>query len=455
MHKLQSINPATNKVLGEVDITTEAELIKTVQKAHAAKKAWRMLGATQRANLFVPLRALIEKHAQQIASLITQEMGKPISQSHSEVEWALTYLNDFIENGPKYLADEITMQDKESLHRIIHEPLGLIVCITPWNFPFSNFIVNVIPLLIAGNTVVFKHSEECPLVGKMADDLMQQLNLPKGVYAQVYGDGTVGEMLLEQEINGISFTGSSRVGKALSALAGKKQIKALLEMGGSDPAVVFEDALIDELIPVLFSRRFDNCGQICCAVKRLIVHESIYDTVVAKLVDYIGNIQIGDPENPTTQLGPLAAMRQLILLEQQVNQSLEQGAIAACGACRPQDVTGAYYMPTVLTHVNRQMSVWKEELFGPVLPVIAFRTEEEAIELANDTIYGLSAVVFSQEMQRARRVALQIDAGCVDINFASHWLPCNPFGGYKASGMGRIYGKTGFRELCQIKVIAE
>ncbi|MFA6303190.1 MAG: aldehyde dehydrogenase family protein [Legionella sp.] len=455
MHKLQSINPANKSLVGEVEISTLPEVIAKVTKAHSAKKAWRNLGAEQRAKMFLPLQSLIEKRSEEIALLISREMGKPISQAQSEVEWALLYLNDFIVNGPKYLADEITMNNEDGFHRIIYEPLGVFACITPWNFPFSNIIVNVIPLLIAGNTVVFKHSEECPLVGKITEELINELNLPEGVFAEVYGNGTVGQMLVEQEINGISFTGSSTVGKALSALAGKKQIKALLEMGGSDPAVLFEDVNLDAVIPVLFSRRFDNCGQICCAVKRLIVHESIYDALVSKLVTYLSTIKIGNPEDPDTQLGPLAAERQRTLLEDQIKQSLLQGAVAACGGKRPEGLSGAYYLPTILTHINKTMSVWKEELFGPVLPVIAFRTEEEAIELANDTIYGLSAVVFSEDTERARRVATQIDAGCVDVNFASHWQPCNPFGGFKASGMGRIYGKIGFQEVCQVKVIAE
>lgn len=455
MQMLQSINPANNTVVGEVAISSQAEIVDKVQAANAAKKDWKQLGVHERTKRFIPLLALIEQHSQNLALLITHEMGKPITQAQSEIAWALEYLNDFIENGPKYLADEITVQNKEAFHRIVYEPIGVFACITPWNFPFSNFIVNVIPLLIAGNTVIFKHSEECPLVGKMADELMQELDLPEGVYAQVYGDGAVGEMLVAQEINGISFTGSTQVGKALAALAGKKQIKALLEMGGSDPAVLFEDALIDEVIPVLFSRRFENCGQICCAVKRLIVHEPMYERVVAKLVAYLENIQIGDPENPKTQLGPLAAMRQLELLEDQISRSVHQGAVVACGGRRPKGLTGAYYLPTIITDVKRDVSVWKEELFGPVLPVIPFQTENDAIELANDSIYGLTGVVYSQDLQRARRVASQIDVGCMDINFASHWLPCNPFGGYKASGMGRIYGKIGFQDLCQVKVIAE
>lgn len=455
MQKLISTNPANHAIVGEINCSSKTEIIEKVAQANAAKKLWKMLGALKRAQFFVPLQDLIENQAEEIAQLVTQEMGKPISQSQGEVQWALQYLQDFIENGPKYLENEITVNETDALHQIVYEPIGTAACITPWNYPFSNFIVNVIPLLIAGNTVVFKHSEECPLVGKLADGLMQKLNLPKGVYAQVYGESSVGQILVEQQIDLISFTGSSNTGKALYELAGKKQIKAVLEMGGSDAAIVFEDADLEKLIPHVYARRFENCGQICCAVKRLIVHESIHDTVVEKLLAFIRTIKIGDPLESSTQLGPLAALRQLELLKRQVAKSVSQGAMVAIGGKKPEDLTGAYYLPTVLTQVNQKMSVWKEEIFGPVLPIISFRTEEEAIALANDTIYGLSGVVYSQDIERARRVAAQMDAGCIDINFGSHWRPCNPFGGYKASGMGRIYGKAGFQELCQIKVIAE
>ncbi len=455
MQKLISINPANNTIVGEVPVTSKDDTIAAVASAHQAKKSWKMLGALKRAKFFQPLKSLINQHATEIAKLISQEMGKPIKQSEGEIKWALQYLEDFIENGPKYLASETTVENSSTRHQIIYEPYGVAACITPWNFPFSNFIVNVIPLLIAGNTVIFKHSEECPLVGKIADKLMEELNLPQGVYAQIYGDGDAGKILVEQNIDLISFTGSSKTGKMLCEIAGKKQIKIILEMGGSDPAVIFDDVEIDAVIPQIFSRRFDNCGPVCCAVKRLIVHEKIYDTVITKLVEFLSTIKVGDPLDSHTQLGPLAAPRQLKLLESQVNRSIDRGAKIVYGGKKPENLTGAYYLPTVLTHIDREMPVWKEEVFGPVLPVVSFRTIDEAIELANDTAYGLSAVVFSQDKSRAHALATQIDAGCVDINFASHWLPCNPFGGYKASGLGRIYGKAGFTEMCQIKMIVE
>jgi len=462
MKTLSSINPANYSVVGEVTVSSQQEIVEKVQKAHAVKKYWKMLGARKRAEMLRPLLSLFQQRVQEIATLTSQEMGKPIAQSLEDIESEDAYFLAFIEQGPEYLEDEITVneesQQKSAFHRIVYEPTGVAACIAPWNYPFNNFIWAVIPNLVAGNPVIFKHSEECPLIGKLAEEMMQQLNLPEGVFAAVYGDATVGQTLIEQDIDLIWFTGSSQTGKKLFEIAGKKQVKSLLEMGGSDPAILFEDIKnihIDKVIERIYSRRFTNCGQVCCAVKRLIVHESIFQEVADKLAKYLENIKVGDPLDPTTQMGPLVAEHQLLLLESQIANSIALGAKVLSGGKRPDGLTGAYYLPTLLTNINRNMRVWKEETFGPVLPIISFATEEEAIELANDTIYGLSGVIYTADQERARRVAAQIDAGCIDINFASHWRPCNPFGGYKASGVGREHGRPGFQELCQIKVIAE
>lgn len=455
MQTIVSRNPANHSILGEVPVSSLQEIITKVQQAHAVKNHWKMLGAKQRAAMLRPLVDMIQQRTVEIARLASQEMGKPITQCLADNQGDIKYLLDFIENGPEYIANEITVNENGALHQIVYEPLGVTACIVPWNYPFSNFIMGAIAPLIAGNPVIFKHSEECPLTGKLIEDMMQALHLPLGVFAEVYGDGSVGRTLIDQDIDVISFTGSTRAGRELLQIAGKKQIPAILEMGGSDPAIIFADAPLTEIIPQIYERRFSNCGQICCAVKRLIVEEPIYEAVVTQLTAYLREVKIGDPLDPDTQLGPLAAMRQLELLESQVNEAVSAGAQIAIGGKRPAGLTGAYYLPTLLTQVNRQMRVWQEEVFGPVLPIVSFKDEQEAIALANDTIYGLSAVVYSADVERARRVATQIDAGCVDINQGNHWHPRNPFGGYKASGMGRIYGKIGFQQLCQVKVIAE
>ena len=235
---------------------------------------------------------------------------------------------------------------------------------------------------------------------------------------------------------------------------GDLAIKVILEMGGSSPAIAFEDVDMSSVVPEIYSKRFFNCGQSCDAIKRLIVHESIYNVVIAELEKEIKKKTVGDTDSEQTDIGSLVAKRQLNLLQEQVKDATQKGAKIIIGGKTLENFQGAFYEPTILTNIDRNMRVWKEEVFGPVLPIIKFKTEEEAIELANDTSYGLGSRIFSKDLERAKRVASKIDAGTVEINNASRWLHCNPFGGYKESGIGREHGTIGFRELCQIKVLS-
>ncbi|MEK7544181.1 MAG: aldehyde dehydrogenase family protein [Patescibacteria group bacterium] len=455
MNKIVSTNPAKNyKVLGSIDVSSSNEIKANVIKARAAAVGWKLLGVNKRCKLLQPLYQQFLKRKNEIALLVMREIGKPITEAKSDLDWDDGYFQDFFDLGATYLEDEISYQNNGKTHRIIFEPLGVAAVIVPWNYPFGNFLWGVIPNLIAGNTVVFKHSEECPLMGKLIDEMMDSLHLPEGIFSQIYGDGKVGEQLVNSDIDLIWFTGSTGVGKKLYEIAGKKFIKGIMELGGSNPAIVFDDVDIDTIIGTLYTGRFMNCGQVCDATKRLIVHESLFQRIVEKLKTRIASVKIGDPEDEVTELGSLVAKRQLELLEGQVADAVRKGAHVVIGGKRPEGLKGAYYLPTILTNVKRTMRVWKEEVFGPVLPVVTFQTEEEAVMLANDTPYGLGAQVFSKDVDRAIRIANKINAGCVDVNGGNHWQPCTPFGGYKGSGKGREHGKHGFQELCQIKVIA-
>ncbi len=455
MAKLVSTNPAKNyDVLGSVNVSPSKEIKAKVTRARAATAGWKTLGVVKRIKLLQPLYQQFLERKKEIALLVTQEIGKPITEAKSDLNWDGDYFQDFLDHGATYLGDEIPYQNNGKSHRIVYEPLGVAVVIVPWNYPFGNALWGVVPNLIAGNVVVFKHSEECPLMGKVIDEMVGSLHLPEGVFSQVYGDGKVGEVLANSDIDLIWFTGSTAVGKKLYEIVGKKFIKGVMELGGSNPAVIFDDVDVDTLIGQLYTGRFMNCGQVCDATKRLIVHKSIYNTVVKKLEERLVNVRIGDPEDAATQLGSLVAKRQLELLEAQVGDAVARGAKVVIGGRRPAGLPGAYYLPTILTNVKREMRVWKEEVFGPVLPIVTFQTEDEAIALANDTPYGLGAQVFSKDVDRAIRVANKINAGSIDINDGNHWQPCTPFGGNKGSGKGREHGKHGFQELCQIKVIA-
>lgn len=456
MVNLISTNPADNyKKLGSVKISTFPEIKKKVAEANKAKLGWKELGVEKRTKLLSPLFKEFLKRKKEIAELTTKEIGKPISDALADVDWDVDYFKAYLDDGVKFLKDEITFKKDQEIHKIVYEPFGVAAVIAPWNFPFSNFMWGVIPNLIAGNTVVFKHSEECPLMGKFIDDYMKTAKLPKGVFSQVYGDGKVGEMLVNQEIDFIWFTGSSKIGKKLFELAGKKFIKAVLELGGSNPHIIFPDVKVDDkLIAYIFSARFSNNGQVCDSLKRLIVHESLFNQIVEKLKTRVEKAVIGNPMDKKTELGSLVAKRQLDLLKQQVEDAVKKGAKIITGGEEPKEFKGAYYLPTILANIKWNMRVWKEEVFGPVLPIVSFKTEKEAIKLANDTEYGLGAKVYSKDKKRALRVAERLQAGCIDVNKGNHWLTCNPFGGYKRSGMGREHGRIGYQELTQIKVIS-
>lgn len=455
MQRLISRNPANHAIVGEVTVSTASEITAQVKHAHAAKLPWKLLGAKKRVELLRPLLTALTQKENEILLLTTREMGKPITQAKEDFAADLIYLQHFFDHGPQYIEDEITFHQGNAIHKIVYEPRGVAACIVPWNFPLSNFLWAVIPNLIVGNTVVFKHSEECPLLGKMVGDLLSLLNLPPGVFSQIFGGAKQGNGLANENVDLIWFTGSSAAGKKLYEIAGQKLIKAILEMGGSNPAIIFNDVDLNAAIERIYHARFNNGGQICDAIKRVIVHHSIFETFVKKIAALVQQMKIGDPELKSTQLGPLVAMRQLKLIEAQVNDAIHQGATVVTGGRRPVELlAGAYYLPTILTNVTEKMRVWREETFGPVLPIVSFHTEEEAVSLANDTEYGLGAMIFSKDIERAHRVAAQIDAGCVDINEGSHWEPCNPFGGFKASGMACEHGRLGFHELCRFKVVA-
>ncbi len=456
MGKLISTNPAKNfEVIGEVNISTDAEIKEKINLANKAKLKWKELGVKKRVELLKPIYEEFEKRKKEFAPLITKEMGKPITQSANEVNGFLKDFEWFLDNGERALEDEITHKDKTSVHKIVYEPYGTAAVITPWNYPIEMFVWGTIPNLIAGNTVVFKISEECPLTGKLIEEVMNSKDLPKGVFSEVYGAGDVGQKLAEGDVNLIWFTGSTKVGKQLYRIAAEKFIKAVLEMGGSSPAIIFGDIDVPDVVKSIYNERFSNCGQVCDSIKRLIVHESIFKEVVEKLKMEVEKKILGDPSDKNTDLGSLVAKRQLDLLQSQVKDAIKKGAKAITGGKVPNKLKGAYYEPTLLTNITRNMRVWTEEVFGPVLSIVSFKTEEEAVELANDTIYGLGSRVYSKDISRAERVASRIEAGTVEINYATRWLHCNPFGGYKQSGIGREHGTMGFRELCQIKVISK
>lgn len=453
--ELVSYNPATEKeAVGVVALSSQDDVKAAVTRAKAAFPKWKALSVAERSAYFKKFLEVYKTKTQALAEMTSREMGKPIKQSLGEVESTMNDIPAYISIAQKMLAPDVVDETEDQKNIVHFEPYGVVALILPWNFPTSLFVDGVAQTLLAGNTAVLKHSEENPLTSKMLQDICDEAGFPDGVIQTVYGDGKVGEMLVQQDIDMIHFTGSSRTGEALYKVAAEKFIPIVLEMGGSSPGLVFEDADLDSVTACISQERFGNCGQVCCALKRLFVHESIFDDVLQRLIKQAEQIKIGDPLDPETDMGPLVAQRQLDLIEAQVQDAVEKGVKVEMGGDCPEGFTGAYYTPTILTNVTRDMRVYREETFGPVLTIMPFKTEEEAIELANDTPYGLSAFVYSSDIDKAQRVAALIETGNVAINNTSYFSDHSPFGGHKRSGMGTGRGKYGFYQVTQMKTVA-
>jgi len=455
--KIISLNPSKNyAVIGEVAVSTNDEIDSKVAQARAAQPAWAALDIKERVAKLEKLYHAFEQRKDEIASMAAREMGLPISVNKDiDLGPGFQYMRGMLDFAPQWLAPEVLFENEKEIHYLFFEPKGVAGISIPWNYPFLIFIWGVIQNLIVGNTVVFKHSEECPMTGKLLEEIIDSANLPNGVFHEVYGDGSdVGERLMNSSIDLIYFTGSTPVGKHLYQVAAKKFIPAILELGGSAPGIVFEDADINMTIESIYLNRFTNTGQSCDALKRLIVHRSKFDEVVDRLKKLLATKKIGDPEDPKTDLGPLVAERQCIALEAQVEDALKKGAKIIVGGKRPVGLQGAYYEPTLMTGITFDMRVWHEEVFGPVLPIVVFDSEDEAINLANDTRWGLGGFVYTADLERALRVSKRIQAGNISVNSVTYVRPEDPFGGYKDSGFGRECGKDGLRELCSVKVVA-
>lgn len=455
MAKLQSVNPSNYQVLGEVEVSSLTEIHEKAWRARIVKDNWADLGVAGRVAVLRKAVAEFESRKEQMALLEAREMGKPITAAVSDFNDALSFANWYLDNAEQCLAPETTFENETEIHQVFREPIGVAAVIIPWNYPFLMFVWMVFPNLLAGNTVVLKHSRKCPLAGKLIEEVMV-CHLPEGVFSEIYGDGEAGRWLVcREDIDLVAFTGSTKTGQFLYETAGKKFIRAVMELGGSAPGIIFEDADIDAAVKSICFYRLTNAGQYCDGLKRLIVHRSVFDETVDKLAKAFAAVKVGPAEDPTTEMGPLVAKRQLDSLIEQVEAAKYSDAIAAAGGNSLEaKMGGAFFEPTVLTNVNVGMRVWREEVFGPVLPVVAFNLEQEAIGHANNTIYGLGGYVYTADMERAQRVARQLRTGMVSINGLNYTCPWNPFGGYKKSGMGREHGKYGFHELTQIKVVA-
>lgn len=450
--KIKSYNPANNELLGEVEETNLNEIENIFNKSKEASKIWGYLTLEERIQYIQKLYNVIKSKKQEFAELITNEMGMPISEALYDVDSGLEHIEWYMNNAQKIIGEKITYEDEKEIDKIIFEPKGVVAVIIAWNFPFSSFVWQAITNLIVGNTVILKHSELVPLCSKFIYDMVNSV-LPENVYNVVYGAGEVGRKLVEQDIDLICFTGSTKTGQSLYKVAGEKFIEAVLECGGSAPGIVFEDADIDSVLEAMYINKFANSGQICDGQKRLIVHNSKMVEVCNKFKEYIENKHIGNPLDKETEIGPIVSVGQLEKLEEQVKDAVKKGAKIICGGKRLENNNGNYYLPTILTNITKDMKVYTEEVFGPVIPIIEFETIEQAIEIANDIQYGLGGYVYTTDRNKFDRLVKELKTGMIAWNNLYYLRPCNPFGGYKKSGLGKNNSEMGLQELCNIKVV--
>jgi len=449
---IKSVNPLTNKVEKVFQVMTQGQIDQKLSVANEAFQNWRKVPFEGRANIIHKIASAFRERKEEMARLCTIEMGKLLKEGITEVSLCADILDYYADNGEKFLSDH-PLERTNGRAFISYEPLGVILSIQPWNFPYSQLIRNVAPIVVSGNTVVVKHASNVPQCAGIVEQIFLEAGAPEGVYTNLYIPGSQASQLAEDSrIKAVTLTGSKPAGSSLASVAGKNIKKSVLELGGSDPFIVLEDADIDEAVNLAAMGRLRNAGQVCTSPKRIIVVEEIADEFISKAKAIYENVKIGDPMEEETQLGPMSSIKQMETVLEQVEKTVNAGAKLVYGGKR-LDGDGAFMQPTILTGIKPGMVAYSDEIFGPVLCVFPVKDEAEAIRLANDSEFGLGGSVFSRDEERAIKVARQINTGMVGINVVVSSTPQLPFGGTKQSGYGRELSSTGIHEFVNPKLI--
>jgi acyl-CoA reductase-like NAD-dependent aldehyde dehydrogenase len=456
--KVVSVNPATGETLREFECASERDVQAAVARACAAQPAWDELGVRGRVAILREFQRLLHERKSEVAALITREAGKPMVEALlTEVLVVLDSTRFCVENAFTFLREQpvphgnLAMKTKTG--RILREPHGVIGIVSPWNYPFSIPATESLSALVTGNAVVLKPSELTSLAAVELASLLHQAGVPKDVFQVIVGDGTTGSALLNAEIDKLVFTGSVATGKRIAQAAAARLLPVVLELGGKDPMLVLDDADVDVASSGAVWGSFANCGQACLSVERCYVHRSLYDAFLDACVRKTKQLRVGNGIDPQTEIGPLIYERQLRNVESHVEDARARGARVLTGGSRLPQLGSNFYAPTVLADVTHGMHIMREETFGPVLPVMPFDTDEEAIRLANDSDYGLAASIWTRDRARGESLARRILAGTVMVNdaVACFGISEAPHGGVKASGMGRTHGRFGMEEMVRIK----
>ncbi|MDY6775536.1 MAG: NAD-dependent succinate-semialdehyde dehydrogenase [Halobacteria archaeon] len=450
---LESVNPATGETIKTFDEHDSEDVDRILDHSAEAFEDWSDVSIEERESLMADAADVLRDNKKEYAEVITNEMGKPITQSVAEVEKCAWVCDYYAENASQHLQDDVVGATPGTKTYISYEPLGSVLAVMPWNFPFWQVFRFAAPTLTAGNTGLLKHSSNVPGCARAIEEVFEEAGFPDDVFRSLMApssliDGFIGD----DRIKAVTLTGSERAGRTVAETAGRNLKKTVLELGGSDPFVVLDDADLDQAAEKGASARNQNSGQSCIAAKRFIVVEDVYDEFVDRLRDEMGSLAIGDPIDDETEIGPQARQDLMESLHQQVEASVEAGAELHLGG-EPLDRDGFYYPPTLLTDVPEHCPAADEEVFGPVAAVFEVADEEEALEMANDSNYGLGASIWTRDKERGERIAHEIEAGCVFVNELTKSDPRLPFGGVKDSGYGRELSEHGIREFVNRKTV--
>jgi len=449
---LKSINPFTNEILAELEVISVADLDKNLDIAQNGYVTWRQTSFDKRSQMLMKLSSTLKKNRDTYARLISREMGKVLKESRKEVEKSAMVLEYFAEHGPDYLEEE-KVKAQEGQGIILYEPMGVILAIMPWNYPFWQFFRFASTTLMAGNSILLKHSSQVPLCAQKIQEIFDEANFPQGVVQNlVTSSSNMNNIIKDNRVQAASLTGGLKSGADVASHAGSNIKKTVLELGGSDPFIVLDDADIKKAAKSGVKGRMKNFGQSCDAAKRFILHQDIADEFLEEFKKEMTSMVFGDPLNEDSDYASLASEEQKDLLDQQVAQTLQNDAEIFWKGRKAPD-GGAFFNPMIITNIKSGTPAYNDELFGPVAPVFNVKDEKEAVIIANDTEYGLGASIWSQDFHRARRMADKVEAGIVNLNHEVHSMPELPFGGVKKSGIGREMAGEGIREFTNKKAL--
>jgi succinate-semialdehyde dehydrogenase/glutarate-semialdehyde dehydrogenase len=450
MKTIASINPATGQVNGDFTHHSQEEIARKVLQADSAFCEWSSLDVSERSGHLRNISSVLEENKTEVGHLITSEMGKPVKQAIGEVTKCAMMFDYYADNAERLLANREEKTDAKR-STIFFEPMGTILCIKPWNFPFWQVLSAASHILAGGNVILLKPSSYVPGCALKIEELFIEAGVPEGVFQTLLTDSSTASSLIGSDaIAAVSFTGSTAAGRTVAVEAAAHMKKCVLELGGSDPFVVLGDADVREVVKTAVSGRFMNSGQTCIAAKRFIVHESLAEEFTSGFVEETKKLKVGNPLKEDTDIGPMIRPSHVEKLDSQVLESIEKGARIELGG-GPVEGEGFFYSPVVLSGVDMNMPVMQQETFGPVAPIITFTDTDEAIRLANATPYGLGASVFSGDRQAGISFAKNVQAGIAGVNGFFRLDACMPFGGMKNSGMGRELSDIGFYEFMHVR----